>query len=77
MQWEWYFHLAAVLGFKKYMCLVAVGIAGYGVSDFLQHLFIQNPGVQILVARLLCYRRSDSRRLVAVLLLKERAQPAN
>jgi hypothetical protein len=41
------FSSLAVLGFKKNMCLVAVGIAGHGVFDFLHHLFIENRGVPV------------------------------
>jgi len=39
------FALAAVLGFKRNMWLVAAAIAAHGVFDFVHHLFISNPGM--------------------------------
>lgn len=42
------FLLAAVIGFKKSMWLVAAGIAGHGVFDFLFHnALITNPGMPV------------------------------
>lgn len=41
------FLLLAVLGFKRNMWLVAVGIAGHGVFDLLHHLFIENAGMPV------------------------------
>ncbi len=39
------FLLLAVFGFTKNLWLIAAGIAGHGVFDFVHHLFIENPGV--------------------------------
>lgn len=39
------FALAAVLGFKRNMWLVAAGIAAHGLFDFVHHLLIANPGM--------------------------------
>ena len=39
------FFVLAVVGFKKSLWLVAAGIAGHGVFDFVHGLFIQNPGM--------------------------------
>ena len=41
------FTALAVVGFKKNMWVVAGGLAGHGVFDFLRHFFIQNPGVPV------------------------------
>jgi hypothetical protein len=37
----------ALLGFKRNMWLVAAGIAGHGVFDFVHHSLIDNPGVPV------------------------------
>jgi hypothetical protein len=39
------FSLIAVLGFRRNLWLVAAGLAGHGLFDFVHHLFIENPGV--------------------------------
>jgi len=39
------FFLFAVLGFKGSLWLVAAGLIGHGVFDFLRPKFIENPGV--------------------------------
>lgn len=39
------FVLAAVIGFKTRLWLVAAALAGHGVFDLLHHLMIENPGV--------------------------------
>ena len=39
------FVLAAVIGFKTRLWLVAAAIAGHGIFDFFHHLLIENPGV--------------------------------
>jgi hypothetical protein len=39
------FSLCAVLGFKRNLWIVAAGMVGHGVFDFVHHLFIDNPGV--------------------------------
>ena len=41
------FLMAAVVGFKKNLWLVAAALAGHGVFDFFHHLVIQNPGVPV------------------------------
>jgi hypothetical protein len=41
------FFVIAAVGFKKNLWIVAAGLAGHGVFDFVRHLFIQNPGVPI------------------------------
>jgi len=41
------FFVLAALGFKKNLWIVAAGLAGHGVFDFVRHLFIQNPGVPV------------------------------
>lgn len=37
----------ALVGFKKSTWLVAAGIAGHGLFDFVHHWFIQNPGMPL------------------------------
>jgi hypothetical protein len=39
------FALAATLGFRKNLWLVAIATVGHGVFDFTHHLIIDNPGV--------------------------------
>jgi hypothetical protein len=39
------FLLFAVVGFKRNLWLVAIGLAGHGVFDFFHHLLVQDPGV--------------------------------
>jgi hypothetical protein len=39
------FMLAAVIGFRTRLWLVAVALAGHGVFDFARQFFINNPGV--------------------------------
>lgn len=39
------FLLFAVLGFKRWMWLVAAATIGHGVFDFFHHFLIDNPGV--------------------------------
>ena len=39
------FLLFAVVGFRRNLWLVAVGLIGHGVFDFFHHLFIQDPGM--------------------------------
>lgn len=39
------FLVAAVLGFKASLWLVAMGLVGHGVFDFFHHWLIPNPGV--------------------------------
>jgi hypothetical protein len=39
------FLLAATVGFRKSMWLVAAMMAGHGVFDFVHHLVVVNPGV--------------------------------
>ena len=39
------FVLAAVLGFRRNLWLVAAALVGHGVFDFFHHWFITNPGV--------------------------------
>jgi hypothetical protein len=39
------FLLAAVIGFKTRLWLVAAAMAGHGIFDFVHHLIIENPGV--------------------------------
>lgn len=41
------FTVAALIGFKRSMGLVAAGIAGHGVFDFVHHWFITNPGIPV------------------------------
>lgn len=41
------FIMAAVVGFKMNLWLVAAALAGHGVFDFFHHRFIRNPGVPI------------------------------
>ncbi len=41
------FALVAVLGFKGSMWLVAAGIAGHGVFDFIRPALIENAGVPV------------------------------
>lgn len=41
------FSLAALVGFKKSMWLVAAAIAGHGVFDFVRPGLIDNPGVPV------------------------------
>ena len=42
-----FFAAIAAVGFKKNLWLIAAGLAGHGVFDFLRHAFIQNPGVPV------------------------------
>ena len=39
------FLLMAVIGFKGSLWLIAVGLVGHGVFDFVHHFFINNAGV--------------------------------
>jgi len=39
------FSLLAILGFRRNLWLVAAGLAGHGVFDFVHHVIIENPGV--------------------------------
>ena len=39
------FLLFAVVGFKTNLWLVAIGLVGHGVFDFVHYLFIEDPGV--------------------------------
>jgi hypothetical protein len=39
------FLLAAAIGFKTRLWLVAAALAGHGIFDFIHHLLIENPGV--------------------------------
>jgi hypothetical protein len=39
------FFVLAAIGFKTSLWLVAAGLAGHGVFDFVHGLFIQNPGM--------------------------------
>lgn len=41
------FSLVALLGFKKSMWLVAAGIAGHGIFDFVHPLLYANPGMPV------------------------------
>jgi hypothetical protein len=41
------FVLAAVVGFKTRLWLVAAAIAGHGIFDFVHHRLIDNPGVPL------------------------------
>jgi hypothetical protein len=41
------FFAVAIVGFKKNLWLVVVGLIGHGVFDYFHHLFIQNPGVPV------------------------------
>ena len=41
------FILTAVIGFKKNLWLVVVGLASHGILDFMHHLIVENPGVPI------------------------------
>lgn len=41
------FAAVAIIGFRKSMWLVAVGIAGHGVFDFVHHWVIVNPGMPL------------------------------
>ena len=41
------FLVLALVGFKKSMWLVAVGIVGHGVFDGAHHLFIENSGMPV------------------------------
>lgn len=39
------FLMLAITGFKRNLWLVALGLVGHGVFDFVHHLIIENPGV--------------------------------
>jgi hypothetical protein len=39
------FLLLAIIGYKKSLWLVAIGLVGHGVFDIVHHLAIENPGV--------------------------------
>ena len=41
------FTAVAVFGFRRNLWLVASGIAGHGLFDFVHHWFIENPGVPV------------------------------
>lgn len=41
------FIVLAVAGFQKTLWLIVIALVGHGVSDFVHHLFIENPGVPI------------------------------
>jgi hypothetical protein len=41
------FSLAALVGFKKNMWLVAAAIAGHGIFDFIHPVLYANPGVPV------------------------------
>lgn len=39
------FFALAVAGFQKSLWLIVAALVGHGVSDFVHHVFIENPGV--------------------------------
>lgn len=41
------FIVLAVAGFKKSLWLIVAALVGHGLSDFVHHLFIENPGVPV------------------------------
>ncbi|HBY63332.1 MAG TPA: hypothetical protein DEH78_26210 [Solibacterales bacterium] len=41
------FFALAVAGFHKSLWLIVVALTGHGLSDFVHHLFIENPGVPV------------------------------
>jgi hypothetical protein len=41
------FAIVAVLGYRKSAWLLAAGLIGHGLFDFIHHLFIDNPGMPL------------------------------
>jgi hypothetical protein len=41
------FSLLAILGFTRNFWLVAAGLVGHGVFDFVHHAFVKNPGMPL------------------------------
>lgn len=39
------FFIASIIGFKKSLWVVAVGLIAHGVFDYSHHLFVENPAV--------------------------------